>query len=465
MHMFEKREETITIKGAAPAAAGGAAPWVVLNAGKITPVRVKYSVNGPLYAGLLQALSATDSAGAPLISTADRLGILNDTAALCRVGQVDIGTLLELIRSIAANEDDYTVWSEIRTIVSQIDVVLKTSDASSAGGNDSEKLRDQFAAFARSLFGPIATRLGWEEQSANESEKVHQLRSVAITAMLDFGDKTFQEEATRRFSAIPVSSPSGAGSPSGSAVNTIPPDLRVAVYRHIVRSQGVRPVQERFEANGDQHEEALRCLAAIGASTNMDEVNTLLPYILDDNKVRRGDMVTALRSLANSKNVEVMQRSWDFIKEKWDDEIFPRPGGAITRVVNCFSGWASTRMADDIKAFFEKHPNAGAERAIKQILEAITSNARWAHAARGSLATFFEKEQSASVESASAASPSAAAAGNEAAAAASPTAAAADDAAPASPVAAPASPVAAPASPVAAPEAAEAASPVATANE
>lgn len=94
-------------------------------------------------------------------------------------------------------------------------------------------------------------------------------------------------------------------------------------------------------------------------------------------EVRSQDTVFVIAGVAaNPKGREL---AWKFVQEKWT-ELFTRYDGGflLSRLVQTTSAdFTTEEKAKEVEAFFAVNKAPAAERAVKQSVEKIRSNARW----------------------------------------------------------------------------------------
>src|SRR5690606_12382638 len=80
-----------------------------------------------------------------------------------------------------------------------------------------------------------------------------------------------------------------------------------------------------------------------------------------------------------SANPKGRELAWQFVKKNWEALNAIYAGGFLLNrlVTNSASDFASEEKAKEVEEFFETHKAPAAERAIKQAVESIRSNARW----------------------------------------------------------------------------------------
>jgi aminopeptidase N len=119
----------------------------------------------------------------------DRIALLDDQWALAEAGTEQLGSYLQLASSVGV-ELDTRIWEQIAGALATIEY-----DERGTAGHDA------FAAYARSIIQPVASRLGWDAK-AQETPDVQELRRTLIGSLGAWGDQAVIQEARRRFAAF-----------------------------------------------------------------------------------------------------------------------------------------------------------------------------------------------------------------------------------------------------------------------
>jgi aminopeptidase N len=119
----------------------------------------------------------------------DKIAMLDDQWALAESGKEQLATYFRLAASMGV-ELDTRIWDQIADALSTLEYDERGSPGHAA-----------FAAYARSLIQPVATRLGWDAR-ANETPDVQELRRALIADLGAWGDQAVIVEARRRFAAF-----------------------------------------------------------------------------------------------------------------------------------------------------------------------------------------------------------------------------------------------------------------------
>jgi puromycin-sensitive aminopeptidase len=93
--------------------------------------------------------------------------------------------------------------------------------------------------------------------------------------------------------------------------------------------------------------------------------------LIDQGKIRQQDYVRIFPALlAESPAREI---AWDYLKAHWDSLAEKVTSFGGSGAVSALAGFCSVEMRDDIKQFFTDHRAPGAERALQQSLQRISS--------------------------------------------------------------------------------------------
>jgi aminopeptidase N len=119
----------------------------------------------------------------------DKIAMLDDQWALVESGAESLATYVRLAAAMGV-ELDTRIWNQISNALSTLEY-----DERGTPGHDA------FAAYARSIIRPVASRLGWDAR-ADETPDVQELRRALIAKLGAWGDQGVIDEARRRFAAF-----------------------------------------------------------------------------------------------------------------------------------------------------------------------------------------------------------------------------------------------------------------------
>lgn len=322
--------------------------WIKFNPGVTGFYRVRYTDE------LLNRLRAPiESLELP---PADRLGIQGDAFALARAGMLPTTHVLSLL-SAFKNEENYTVYSDLSANIGDLATVVSATD-----------YYPSFTRYAASLYENIVNKVGWDAKEG-EGHLISLLRTLVLGAAGKYGHAATIAEAQKRFAKFLDDR------------SSLHADMRGAVYRICLANapEGDDSVYEsvlRIFRETDLHEEKERCMRALGASSDPKLLQKTLEFAMGS-EVRSQDTVFVIAGVAaNPKGREL---AWKFVQEKWT-ELFTRYDGGflLSRLVQTTSAdFTTEEKAKEVEAFFAVNKAPAAERAVKQSVEKIRSNARW----------------------------------------------------------------------------------------
>ncbi|KAJ1734465.1 hypothetical protein LPJ61_001064 [Coemansia biformis] len=327
------------------------AKWYKLNKGTVGIYRVKYPASA--VANIAQAIADGE------LETNDRIGVIADAAALACSGHSNTSDFLTLLRAYST-ETEFIVWQEIATRTDALVAVWADEDAAT---------RDGLRALLRSLFSPLAERLGWEAAGADEESLVGRLRALAIRVAGFAGDQGVCAETRRRFHAF------FAGDRSAIAS-----DALGAAFAIAVRTGG----RDEFDkAMGyyldpaNPADQQLSALASLGQTTDPALLDELLEFALGD-KVRNQDLHKAISSIGN--HGPSRERLWRWYQTNYDllASRYRASMSYMGILIRLSAGEFTGRSkADEVERFLAERDTQKFQRVVDQTLERIRSNTRW----------------------------------------------------------------------------------------
>jgi len=336
--LMDKPEITVTLDNVAEN------DWVKLNYNSIGLYRVKYDSKA---LGRLNEPIADKT-----LSPQDRLIIQNDVAALCNAGHQSFVDFLKLLLSYK-DEDNFTVWKSIASTMGDLASLLEYT-----------QYFDQFKQYRLKLFSSIQSKLGWDPK-ANESPLVAMLRPMILSLMGKSGDQAVIDEAKKRFQRH-------------IAGDLIDPNIRGAVYGIVSRYGDEATLEEirKLYKAAEMTEEKVRLLRSMGQSTDPALIEKTLQFIFEGDNVRMQDAYVGVCSCASGRVGRDIV--WKFLQKEWSKlvERFGEKSSFLnTFVESCLSDYVDTKIASEIKTFFDAANTPVVTRAVKQVVETINMRA------------------------------------------------------------------------------------------
>ncbi|MBI4313607.1 MAG: ERAP1-like C-terminal domain-containing protein [Candidatus Omnitrophica bacterium] len=284
----------------------------------------------------------------------DTLGFLDDAFALARAGAARTSSVLELL-SNCRHQNDYNFWLEAGMILAAGEEMLDVS------------MHPAFFAFCRDLLMPLRSQLGWERRPS-DGHLDHLLRSLVMGRLGHWGDQETLSQAQRRFNEF-------------VAGGQLDPNLRGAVYALIAEQGGQKQCEQLLALyrKSQLQEEKMRLLRALTRFRVPRLIGQILSWSLTS-EVRSQDAFAVLAGFGS--NPAARAQNWRFVKSEFRTLTQRYPGGSVTLLGRILEGAAASFITEDelkdAETFFRKHPLAGTERTIRQTLEFIRANIRWA---------------------------------------------------------------------------------------
>ena len=344
------REKTASISIPLTSADG----WVKVNADHQVPMRVLPSEK------MLERLS--NAAQSKALSPIDRAGLINDTMALVKAGQMSPESLLKLLSHFSA-EDDYIVWKALSEAVGALDTVM----------SDDKVLSPRLQKFAKKLVLQLEQVVGWSAKEG-DGHLSALLRSllIGLLSKFAFDDTAVVAEARRRFQAF---------LDDHDDVENMPGDIRPQVFSVVLQNGGEKEYSQikDYYYSASDNAERKHVLNSLGNIPDEKlKVATMDWAISGEIKIQ--DFFYLMGSVGRS-GLAGRQVAWQYFKDNFSriesmvSKASPSIMGAC--IVMCAGGFCSREMADEIDAFFETHPVPLNTRKISQTTENMRSNAKF----------------------------------------------------------------------------------------
>jgi len=263
---------------------------------------------------------------------------------------VDVLRLLDAFK----NEDNYTVWSSISSVMTKLNLLLAYTDC-----------HDQFKKFGKRLFSGVAQKVGWEPVEG-EDHLATLLRSLVLLRLVSFRHEETVQECKKR---LPLHI---------SGERPVIADLRPVVYRGVLMDGDVNTFEmmTKLYRDSDMLEEKDRIGRSLGSAQNPEVLKKVLQFGISDD-VRSQDSVFVLVTVGMNKVGRPLV--WQFFKDHKDlfKERYPG-GGLISRLVKYTTeNFVTEDMAKEVEEYFKQNPFPGTERTVQQAVESIRLNEAW----------------------------------------------------------------------------------------
>ncbi|KAI8089940.1 aminopeptidase [Halteromyces radiatus] len=344
-----------------------------LNAGQTSVYRVNY----PIESIRVLAEEVKKGSSGLLTNTSDRVGLIADAGNLCVSGEQSTTAFLELAQAFV-NEDNYFVWSQLSTHLSNILGVWYEQP---------EHIKDGLKALRKSLFAPVAHRLGWEFAETDDY-LTNILRVLALTNAGRSNDTTTVTEAKKRFDKFVAGD-----------MDALHPNLRGPVYG-IVLSNAANVEEENavwekilqmYHNECLPTDQRLIALNSLGGAKSEALISRYLLMSLDEKEVRGQDSIYVFGSLAANPDARLL--FWQFFTQNYDllyskfCKTISLFGAAVRSAVG---GFSSLEKLEEIEAFFADKDTKEYARPLQQALEGARVNAKWLLRSKESVALWVQ---------------------------------------------------------------------------
>jgi aminopeptidase N len=340
----------------------GCSSWVFANAGAAGYYRTRYET------AALQKLAGVVSSQ---LSSAERISLLTDEAALVRAGQQKIGDYLDLVAALNQDAEHFVVASYLPPLISARNDLLVDDN------------REAFRAWVRSNFRPMMTKIGWQA-APGEADDIHSLRADLIFILGNVGE---DPETIRRATELARQYLHDA--------NAVDPSI-ARVVMEIAATFGDTPLFNEFLAaprQGRSPEYFSNLTLALGSFSDPRIIQRWLELVVSPES-RNQDAPGLISRMLN--NPRTRKTSWEWVKAHWpavESKITMSSGGGIIAGTSSFCDEASR---DDVLKFFTEHKVPSAERTLKLVVERMNSCISYKGRQQDNLAAWLQQHPAAS---------------------------------------------------------------------
>jgi cytosol alanyl aminopeptidase len=299
------------------------------------------------------------------LSTAERIGVLTDVAALARTGDVPMATALALVPAFAGDPDRQVVEAMVRVTAAPRDLLV------------TDAMRPRYRRFVSEVFGARARALGWKARPG-EDEDTQLLRETLVPFVANEGDEPALVAEANRLAKTWLR--------DRSAVDP----LLASDVLHVAARHGDMDLFQSFLAEARtaaDRRERTRLLSSLGLFRDPSVVPAALRVTLADEFDAR-ESVVILREVASNR--ETRPEAWAFLKANFDRLTSRLPRESPARFPALAAGFSDGEHRAEVEAFFrDKSPKyMGGPRYLAQALEQIQLRAALKSAQQESVSDF-----------------------------------------------------------------------------
>ena len=328
--------------------------WLKVNPGHTGFYRVKYPPNE------LAVLAGAAETGS--LPAADRIGLADDTFALCMAGLIPATEYLDVVGRYSG-EESQPVWSTVTSHLSALNSLL-----------EGEGCHEGYRSWARDLLRPVCGRVGWIPRPT-DGHLAALLRGNVLLAAGRAGDTGALTQARSLFERC-------SQDPS-----SVPADLRRVIYvlTAVTGDRDTYDAMWAMHSGAELQEEKVRLLTALTQFSDPELASETLARSLSD-RVRSHEAIGVIvRTGATAMGRDL---AWQFMRENWAeiDRRYGEGGFGLMYLVEVTAGFTTPDRLEEVNGFFVNHPTPAAERTIRQCIEKIRLNIAWLDRNRAGLA-------------------------------------------------------------------------------
>jgi aminopeptidase N/puromycin-sensitive aminopeptidase len=335
----------------------GCTPWVFTNVSAVGYYRTQYDPE------LFRKLVDSAMTG---LSTAERMSLVKDEAALVNAGAEKVGSLLDLITALSSDQE-HSIVESYAPALERINGYLLTSSN-----------RETFHAWMRNTFRPMMAKVQWKP-APGESDDTRSLRAslIKILGSLAEDPETIQEatKLARQYLQDPQS---------------VDATMAGQVLRVAARYGDAQLLDEYLAAmrQTNSPEEYYRVSGALSQFRGQQAVERVLQLAIAP-ETRNQDAPYLISATLNNRDNQAT--AWPWVKTHWPDvekKITMSSGAAV---IGGTSSGCDNGARDDVQKFFSEHKVPSAERTLKQVTERIDSCISYRSHQQDNLASWLEQ--------------------------------------------------------------------------
>jgi len=337
----------------------GCSSWVFANASAAGYYRTQYQPE------ILQKLALV---AASQLTTAERMSLLNDQAALTRSGQQSVAGYLDLLSAFNHDAEDRVVSAYSPTLFLISDYIVADHD------------RPALQAWIRSTYRPLLDQLGWPANPADSDGK-EDLRASLLDILANIGQ---DQDVIRRASELSEQFLKDPDSVNSTLASTA---LSVAA------SHGNAELFDRFLAarrKTKSPNEFYTLTGAVQAFRDPAIVQRWLQIAVSP-ETRNQDAPFLIAGELSSPDEKVRNAAWSWVKEHWQEVSDKTTMSTGASVISATGSFCDAQSRDDAQSFFESHQLPSSDRALKISLEKINSCIAMRSHQQGSLSSWLQQ--------------------------------------------------------------------------
>jgi aminopeptidase N len=312
-------------------------------------------------------LTAVAAAAEKGLTPAERVALVEDVWAMTRAGKTPARVFLDLAHAMRSEQS--------RTVLD-----LLAGHLGALGSLAPKDLDNQYRAFVRAQFGPLAEQLGWNPRP-QDSDEQKALRASLLGILGAAGDVQATSAARKVVQEYLEAPQSVEGTIAVAAFPVAAENGDAAFYERLIG------VLDKSRST-DEYYQALFSLAEFRQPALLERTLNLL----DQGKIRQQDYPRVFSELLANEASRDM--AWSYLKAHWTDlseKVTSFGGnGAVTALGN----FCTPQLRDDVRKFFAHNRAPGAARALQQSLERMDRCIEFKQSQQASVTEWLRQQQS-----------------------------------------------------------------------
>ncbi|KZT61401.1 hypothetical protein CALCODRAFT_553125 [Calocera cornea HHB12733] len=306
-----------------------------------------------------------DAAGRPnsIFSAEDKMGLIGDAFTLAKSGHGSTSAALELVSKLRMDED-YSVWSRIARGLAEL---------TSAWWEQPEEVRAGLRAFRRSMFAPLAEKLGFEFKATDGPELIQwKITAISEAALAD--DPKTLSDMNRRFALLMENN-------DGSQIAG---DIRRSTYMNMIRTGGATEwgklheliVGVQLYRDSDTPAQKLDAMFGMCSAQREPLIKATFDLFMSG-EIKTQDYSWMFSGLV--QNPTTRRRTWEYLKEHFDVLTADLKGSFVMRgmIAHSVIYLSSTKDVKDAEEFFKDKDTSSYAQPLAQALDEVRSRANW----------------------------------------------------------------------------------------
>jgi aminopeptidase N len=195
---------------------------------------------------------------------------------------------------------------------------------------------------------------------------------IGLVSTFAYDDEVVKKEAASRFAAFQA---------DPNDVQTLPSDMRTAVFSIVLKNGGVKEYEavKSYFYTADNNAEKKHVLSSIGSIPDPKLKLASMEWSTSGD-IKLQDFFYVMGSVGRSKRVG-REIAWKYYQDNFE-KIKKMIGKASSSlmdacIVMCAGAFCTSEKADEIDAFFLAHPLPSSTRKIAQVTEGMRANAKF----------------------------------------------------------------------------------------